>query len=98
MATLSEEAKAYQPKQTKNISELPVISIDFQMYDAEGTSEDGTAFKYKYVEVNGEKYKVPNIVIGQIKDLLEENANLKHFKVKRTGEGLKTRYMVIPLN
>ena len=51
------------------------------------------------VEVNGEEYRVPGVVIAQVKDILEENKNMKSFKVKRTGEGKTgTRYTVIPLS
>jgi hypothetical protein len=98
MATIKDEAKAYQPQQTKNIADLSQISVDFEIKEAEALDNEGKPFKYKYVEVNGEKYRVPGSVIGQIKDLLEENKNLKVFKVKKTGEGLKTRYTVVPLS
>jgi hypothetical protein len=97
MATLKDEAKAYVPKQTKNIADLPQVSIDFEMKDGTGVDNDGKEFKYKFIEVNGEEYRVPSAVLGQIKDLLDENPNLKNFKVKKTGEGLKTRYTTIPL-
>ena len=99
MTTIKEEAEAYLPKQTKNISELPQISIDFELRDGEGTDKDGKEFKYKFIEINGEEYRVPIIILGQIKDILEENPNMKSFKVKKTGEGKTgTRYTVIPLS
>ena len=98
MATLKDTAKDYVPKQTKNIAELSEVSIDVEIKDGEGIDNEGKPFKYKFIEINGEAYRVPGSVIGQIKDLLEENANLKRFKVKRTGENLKTRYTVIPLS
>jgi len=97
MARLKEEAQAYVPKQTKNIAELPRVSVELELNDGDGLDNDGHPFKYKFVEVDGEAYRVPGSVLGQIKDLLEENPNLKFIKVKRTGEGLKTRYTVIPL-
>jgi len=97
MASLKEEAQAYVPKQTKNIAELMKVSTELEVKDDEGTDSEGHAFKYKFIEQDGEQYRVPGSVLGQIKDLLEENPNLKNFKVKRTGEGLKTRYTVIPL-
>jgi hypothetical protein len=98
MASLKEEAKAYVPKQTKNIAELQQVNIDMDLKDGEGIDKEGNTFKYKFVIVNGEEYRVPGLIIGQIKDLLEANPNLKSFRVKRTGEGLKTRYTVIPLS
>ena len=99
MATLKDEAKEYVPKQTKNIAELPVVSIDVEILDGEGFDKDAKPFKYKYMELNGEEYRVPLVVIGQLKDLLEANPNFKTFRVKRTGEGkVGTRYTVIPLS
>jgi len=98
MATLKDTAKDYVPKQTKNIAELSEVSVDVDIKDGEGLDNEGQPFKYKFIEINGESYRIPGSVIGQIKDLLDENSNLKRFKVKRTGEGLKTRYTVIPLS
>lgn len=98
MATLKEQAKEYIPKQTKNIADLPQAPVDSELFDGIGTDDSNVEFKYKYLDINGEEYRVPNMVIGQIKDLLEVNPNLKFVKVKRTGEGLKTRYTTIPLS
>lgn len=97
MASLKESAQGYIPKQTKNIAELSNVSIDNEVKNGEGIDNDGLPFKYKFIEFEGEAYRVPGSVLGQIKDLLEENPKLSKFKVKRTGEGLKTRYTVIPL-
>lgn len=99
MATLKEEAKNYVPKQTKNISELPLVSTDVELLDGEGKDKDGEVFKYKYIEINDEEYRIPYSVIGQLKDILVEKPTLKTFKVKRTGEGkVGTRYTLIPLD
>jgi len=98
MASLKDEAQAYAPTQTKNIAELDKVSITSEMKNAEGIDNSGKPFNYKYIEVGSEKYRVPGLVIGMIKDLLEANPNLSLFKVKRTGEGIHTRYTVIPLS
>jgi len=99
MATLKDTAMAYTAEsKVKNIADLPQISVEFEIKELEAIDNEGKPFKYKFVEVNGEKYRIPGSVIGMVKDLLGENKNLKTFKVKRTGEGLKTRYTVIPLN
>lgn len=99
MTSLKDFAKAYVPKQTKNIADLPSCQVDAEIKtDGLGTDNNGEDFSYNYLELNGEQYRVPNSVIGQIKDLQEENPNMKSFKVKKSGEGLKTRYTVIPLS
>ena len=98
MATLGETAKAFVPKQTKNIADLSEVSVHAELkHDGKGIDNNGVEFQYSYLFLNNEEYRVPASVIGQLKDLLEENKNLVKFKVKKTGEGLKTRYTVIPL-
>ena len=97
MATLKEAAMGYTPKQTKNIADLPSVPVDLELRDGEGIDNEGKPFSYKYVELNGEHFRTPGSVIGQIKDLLGENVNLKNVKVKKSGAGLTTRYTVIPL-
>lgn len=94
MAKLNETALAYEGKgKIKNIAELNSVSTDLEV------KEDVEAeFPYKYIEVDGEKYKVPSSVLGSLKAILEENPKLAKFKVKKTGEGMETRYTVIPLS
>ncbi len=98
MATLKDEAQNFIPSKAKNVSELGEISVDAEIKSFEGTDETGKSYKYKYLEINGEKYRIPNMVIGQVKDIIEANPITKRFKVKKTGEGKATRYTVIQLN
>ena len=98
MATIGESAKAFIPKQTKNIADLNEVLVSCELHhDGKGIDNNGVEFQYSYLFLNNEEYRVPASVIGQLKDLLEENKNLTKFRVKRSGEGLKTRYTVIPL-
>jgi hypothetical protein len=93
MAKLIDEAKNYESKaKVNNIAELQSVSTDLEM------KEDLEAeFPYKYIVVDGKNYKVPTSVLGSLKAILEENPKLSKFKVKKTGEGMETRYTVIPL-
>ena len=93
MANLKEEATKYEPKKVRMISDLPSVSIDLQIQE-----ENEVEHPYKYVMVDGERYKVPVSVISALHDILEENKNMNRFKVKKTGENLNTKYTVIPLN
>jgi len=100
MTTIKEDAQGFEPKASiKNISDLSEVSTDVEIHSEKGkNNETNEEFEYKYIDVNGEKYRVPNIVIGNLKVILEENPDLKRFKVKRTGTGLETRYTLIPLS
>lgn len=96
--TLKETALDFTPKQTKNIADLDIVSVDFTIEnDGKGTDNDGVPFIYSYIKVNDEEYRVPASVIGQLKDHLKANPKMQNFKVNKSGEGLKTRYTVIPL-
>jgi hypothetical protein len=96
MTTFEQEAKAYVPKQTKNIAELEYFSKTEELKTGEGTDKEGKPFKYKYLERDGVEYRVPGSVIGAVKLLIEKKPNLKNFQVIKSGEGLDSKYQVIP--
>ena len=97
MGSIKEDAQAYEPKQTHNITELEKISVDLALMDGEGKDQNGEVFKYKFIEVAGKEYRVPGSVIGQLKSILEKKPDLLYFSVMKTGEGMNTRYTVIPM-
>ena len=98
MAKLSEEAQAYEPPKTKNIADLEVVRTDLEIIEKEFTRSDGETFSMRVVTVDGEDYRVPVSVLKSLKAILEEKPGLKCFKVKRSGEGMKTEYTLIPLD
>lgn len=98
MSTLQEEAKAYVPQRTKNIADLNEVTTDLEVMQGEGKDDKGKIFKYKYVELNGEQYRVPASVLGDLQEILKVKPNLKKFKVTKTGSGLNTDYKVIQLD
>ena len=100
MGTLKQEALAFEPKaQIKNIADLSECSVELELKDGKGVNKDTKEdFTYKYIVVNNEEYRIPGKVIGDLKVILEENPNLIKFKVRKTGEGMNTKYTVIPLS
>jgi len=101
MAKLIDEAKAYMPKRTKNIADLEEVSVDIETEDDEFevTDDEGKPkmIKQKVAIIDGERYRVPNSVLNQLKVMLEDNPQMKKFKVKKSGQGLNTEYVVIPI-
>ena len=93
MANLKETAQNYESKQIKNITELESVSTDLEVKE-----EKDAEFPYKYIEVDGERFKVPLSVLANLKAILEDNSELKKFKVKKIGEGMNTKYTTIPLS
>lgn len=96
MTNLKDEAMDYEPTQTKNIADLDSVPVDIDVKQ-EDFEHEGKQVIIKVIEVDGEKYRVPKSVLKSLKAILEENPDLKNFKVKKSGEGLGTVYTVIPL-
>lgn len=94
MATLREEAQAYQPKQTLNIADLDRVDLSFPIENRTGTDKEGKEFKYKVMVVNEIEYRTPWTVLEEIKKMLKLKPELTHVKVNQTGSGLNTRYSV----
>jgi hypothetical protein len=98
MASLKDSAKAYEPKQTHNIAELKEVSTDLALLEGKGKDKDGNEFNYNYIEVDGEEYRVPGKILGDLKAILLKKPGLKTFSVSKQGMGLNTKYTVIPLD
>jgi len=53
MATLKEEAQAYEPTQkTKNIADLESVDVNVELLTETGKTKDGEEFSYKYAEIS----------------------------------------------
>jgi len=98
MVSVKDEALLHeQTKKTKNVADLPVFDVNMDLETFEGVTNEGKPFRYQYITgEDGERYRVPYVVLGQIKALLEEDSKLGLVKVKRSGEGKATTYLVIP--
>ena len=96
MATIKEEAQAYEPPTTLNIADLDKIPIDLELKDGSGKDKEGQEFKYKYAEIEGKQYRVAGSILGGIKAILQKMPNLKFVSVIKQGQGMNTRYQVIP--
>ena len=75
-----------------NVEAFQANSIDLEM-----KNEEDVEYPYKYVEIDGNRFRVPVSVLGDLKAVLKANPTLKYFKVTKIGEGKKTQYTLIPL-
>jgi len=101
MAKLKEEAEAYTPGAFHNIAELDKVSVDIDVDTETNTidTEDGQKeVENKVTEIDGEKYRIPKSVLKQLKEYFKEKPDMKHFKVRKSGQGMNTNYTVIPLD
>ena len=96
MATLKEEAMAYEPPQTLNIADLDKIPVNIEVLDGEGENKEGVAFQYKYAKIDGKEYRIAGSVLGGIKAILKKMPTLQYVSVIKEGQGMNTRYQVVP--
>ena len=96
MANVKEAAKDWKPTQTKNVSELEYLDLELELFEQIAIDKDGKEFKYRFVEVDGDCYRVPYKVIGDIKEILQVNPKTQKVKVLKRGEGIKTNYTTLP--
>lgn len=96
--SIKDAANVYQPKTAKNISELKSVDVTLALQLETGTDSAGEDYTYNYIEVDGEKYRVPDSVLSTLKSILQKKPNLKTFSVSKQGEGRQTKYTVIPLD
>jgi len=94
--TIKESANNYISKSMKNITELQSIPTDLVIYQQE--IDEDHDFECKYIEVNGIKYRFPDSVLKNLKEILKKKPSLKNFSVTKSGEGKQTQYTVIPLD
>ena len=97
METIKEKALAYEPVTTKNVGDLELLSLNYPVHEETGIDSNNKEYIYKYVEIDGFRYRIPNKVLGDIKSILEANPTTTTIKVIRKGEGLKTTYTVVPV-
>lgn len=94
---LKEHAQAYKPPQTLNISELKKVPLNIEAEEETHKDNEGNDFTGLYTTIDGQKYRVPYSVLNQIKSILEEMPATKYIKVNKTGTGMNTKYLVMPL-
>jgi len=98
MANIRETAKAFQPKQTKNVADLQQLSLDWPIEDRKAMDKDGKEFDYKVVVHEGEEYRIPASVLNSIKTILEAKPNQKTVRVVKKGTGMNTEYTVVQMD
>jgi hypothetical protein len=96
--SLIEAAMNYvPPMKTKNISELQQVPVNIDVITEQKEGKDGP-YVESTITVDGQKYRIPQSVLGQLKTYLKELPTMKYFKVIKVGSTKDdTKYTVIPL-
>ena len=90
-------ANDFVPQTSKNVTELEVLNILHDITTKECQDSKGKTFTVNEIVVDEETYRVPTSVIGQIKEILKVKPDTVEVKVTKKGEGLATKYQVIPM-
>ena len=96
MATLKDEAMAYVPPTTLNIADLDKISVDIEVKTQTKQNKAGEDFTYLYAIIDGREYRIAGSILGGIKALLKKMPNLQYVSVMKEGQGMNTKYQVVP--
>jgi len=97
MVSIKQFAEAYEKKRMNNIADLEVVNTDVDIQTEVRLDMDNKEYHVSFIVVDGKEYRVPNIALEQLKAILETNPDLKNFKVNKTGQGMATKYQVIPI-
>tara|TARA_R100001530_G_scaffold132691_1_gene105338 strand:- start:540 stop:833 length:294 start_codon:yes stop_codon:yes gene_type:complete len=97
MVTIKDFANDYEPQQMGNIADLELVKTDTEIMSEERENREGEKYKVSFIVVEGKEYRTPATVIEQLKSILEAKPELKMFKVMKTGQGMGTKYQVIPM-
>ena len=97
MATIGQFATEYTGTQMKNIADLESVDTSLEIKTEKRKNREGEEYIVSFIVINDEEYRVASSVIEQLKGILESSPNLKSFKVKKTGQGMGTKYQVISL-
>lgn len=97
MVKLSEYAKNYEPAKTKNIADLDIVDVNSSVEVRVGKDQEGKDYTYHVIVIDGVDYRVPDMVLASLKGILAKRPELKQFQVSKSGQGMATRYTVIPI-
>jgi len=101
MTNLKEMAKEYVPPTTKNIADLEKFSVNIDIEQKEFERKEPKegeekTFTILVATIDEVEYRIPKSVIADLKILLENKPDIEFVQVLKSGEGLGTKYAVIP--
>ena len=94
---IKEFAKSYEPQKMKLISDLDSVKSTIEFKTETRKDRENKDYLINFIVIDGVEYRVPISVVEQLKIVLESKPDLETFKVSKTGEGMATKYQVIPL-
>ena len=102
--TLKELAQKQEIRTFKKIEEFKAINVNNEITERTCMTKEGKEFNIFEISLYNEdtdatdNVRVPKSVVFGLQVLLKDNPHLEYFKVVRTGQGMNTRYTVLPAN
>ena len=102
--TLKDLAQQEKPRVFKKIEDFEAININNEISERTCMTKEGKEFTIKELSLYNkdtdevDRVRIPQTVIWGLQALLRHDPNLKYFRVIKTGEGMNTRYTVLPVN
>ena len=102
--TLKDLAQQEKPRVFKKIEDFEAINVNNEISERICYTKEGKEFKIKEISLYNEdtdeidKVRIPQTVILGLHALLKHNPDLEYFRVIKTGQGMNTRYTVLPVN
>ena len=102
--TLKDLAQQEKPRIFKKIEDFEAININNEISERTCMTKEGKEFTIKELSLYNkdtdevDRVRIPQTVIWGLQALLRHDPNLKYFRVIKTGEGMNTRYTVLPVN
>ena len=100
--TLKELAQQQEIRTFKKIEEFKAINVNNEITERTCLTKEGKEFNIFEMSLYNEdtdatdNVRVPKSVLFGLQVLLKDNPDLEYFKVVKTGQGMNTRYTVLP--
>ena len=95
--SLLDEINAYEPNHILNIADVEFFDLSEMIETQTFNKGETDEYKSKILYREDKKYRIPFLVLGQIKKLREVKPNLTRFQVIKSGSGKEgTKYQTIP--
>ena len=102
--TLKDLAMQEKPRTFKKIEDFEAINVNNEISERVCVTKEGKEFKIKEISLYNDdtdeidRVRIPQTVIWGLQALLKHDPDLEYFKVIKTGQGMNTRYTVLPVN
>lgn len=98
MVSIKDAAQSYVPASSLNIADLEEVSVEEDIVEKTYKEGEDDEYTNNVLVRDGKDYRVPDVVLKQLKVQVAAKPDMKTFKVNKEGSGINgTTYTVISL-